>query len=98
MGIMNLRGVLVTVVDLGRRVGDEHGPVASGVSLLVPLENGSVAGCAVDAVRGVIPMPESPTPVPGNANGPRIVTGVADHEGEAILLVDLRALVQDALG
>lgn len=104
MGIMNLRGVLVTVLDLGRRVagggGDENRTVATSgrVALLVSLDSGGAAGCVVDGVRGVIPMPESLMAAPGNADGPRIVSGVADHEGESIVLVDLRALVQDALG
>lgn len=105
---MNLRGLLVTVIDLAQRVALDDGEsadpatsaTAGGVVLLVPKPDGRLAGCLVDSVRDVIAWPVDVTDVPAsgsNADGARIVCGVADHRGETLLLVDLRALVDDAL-
>ncbi len=104
-GLMNLRGLLVTVVDLAARVGsaptaEAEGRPVAGVVLLVPKGDGRLAGCLVTSVRDVIPWPEEVTELSspgGNANGARIVCGMTDHRGESLLLVDLRALVDDAL-
>ncbi len=105
-GLMNLRGLLVTVIDLARRVAPDAGEPAAdattkaGVVLLVPKSDGRLVGCLVDSVRDVIAWPDDVTDVPAggsNADGARIVCGVADHRGELLLLVDLRALVHDAL-
>lgn len=97
LGLMNLRGVLVTVLDLARRLGLREEPTARGVVLLVPRDGSGVAGCAVDAVRDVVPVPGELAPAPGNADGGRIVCGVADHDGEPLAVVDLRAFLRDAL-
>src|SRR5690606_28687431 len=66
LGLMNLRGVLVTVLDLAIRLGHRAEPAGAGVVLLVPSPSGGMAGCVVDAVRDVIPAPEDLTPHPGN--------------------------------
>jgi purine-binding chemotaxis protein CheW len=97
LGLMNLRGVLVTVLDLAIRLGHREAAAESGVVLLVPRAGGGMAGCMVDSVRDVIPAPEAVTPHPGNAEGPRIVLGVADHAGDPVVVVDLRAFIRDAL-
>jgi len=94
---MNLRGVLVTVLDLAMRLGAREVPMSSGVVLLVPTADGGAAGCAVDAVRDVIAAPEEVVAPPGNADGARIVCGVADHDGDPLAVVDLRAFLRDAL-
>lgn len=97
LGLMNLRGVLVTVLDLALRLSHRTEPVSSGVVLLVPTDSGGVAGCAMDGVRDVIPAPEEITRHPGNEGGARIVLGVADHAGESVVVVDLRAFIRDSL-
>lgn len=97
LGLMNLRGVLVTVLDLALRLGDRDTPLTSGVVLLVPTSGSGSAGCAVDSVRDVIDVPEEAAPAPGNLDGAQIVCRVADHDGEPFLIVDLRAFLSDAL-
>lgn len=56
-GLINLRGSVVTVLDLDRRLGNDAGARADGSIILVDLE-GKQTGIAVDEVMDVQPVPD----------------------------------------
>ena len=105
-GLLNLRGALVTVLDLavaldGRQPSDD----VDGHVLVLEVE-GRLAGCRVDHVRRVHPRPPlHPLPASraggdaavGNALPPGIVMGVGEVDGQLLAVMDLRALVRQTL-
>jgi purine-binding chemotaxis protein CheW len=91
-GLVNLRGTLLTVVDLAVRLEVRTEPADAGHVLVVELE-GRLGGCAVDAVKGVHPFRD----VAGNAGGGGVVMGFGEVNGEHIPLLDLPSIIRQAL-
>jgi purine-binding chemotaxis protein CheW len=96
-GLINLRGSIVTVLDLGRRLGVTKEARERGSVILV--ESGTrVVGLAVDEVRDVQPMAdtrfESPT---ATAVDGAAVIGVGQVAGHVVVLLDVEAIVRHAL-
>jgi purine-binding chemotaxis protein CheW len=59
LGVISLRGEIVEVVDLRRRLGLEAGPPERRSRIIVVrAADGGVAGLLVDAVREVVRVPE----------------------------------------
>ncbi|CAM3951535.1 chemotaxis protein CheW [Roseateles saccharophilus] len=101
LGIVNLRGVIVPIVDLRRSMGlpAEHG--ASTVTVIVNVGARTV-GLVVDEVSDVVTLdPEQiqPRPSLGNGASADFIVGfatVAGAEGpRMLLLLDLEALLRD---
>ena len=97
LGLLNVRGRLVTVMDLGRRLAPDAAPGAGGYVLIVAAGERQ-AGCRVDAVARAVPLGEihPPTGV-GNAGAGGIVMGVGEVDGEPVAVLDLPAFVRDTL-
>jgi len=102
VGIMNLRGTLVTVIDLAARLAAGVPARATGHVIVVEVE-GRLVGCRVDAVRRVRPLPPLDRPPNGhhpdvgNANDGGIVMGIGEVDGELVAVLDLRAIVRQTL-
>jgi purine-binding chemotaxis protein CheW len=92
-GVVNVRGTLVTVVDLAVRLGARDEAQPDGHLLLVETAAG-VGGCVVDAVCGVLPLVETPG---GNGTTEGIVMGFGETGAEPIPLLDLPAVIRQAL-
>jgi purine-binding chemotaxis protein CheW len=80
-GVINLRGKIVSVVDLRRRFGEVHG---------------KLVGLIVDSASEVLKIPESDVELPpvfdqGELN---YVTGVGKLNGRLIILIDLNRILQ----
>lgn len=101
LGLMNLRGVAVPVLDLARRLNlpDPRRYELDTPVLLVSL-GGLRAGLVVDAVQGVQAIPRSA--LRGEAlfrDGiPPVLSAVAHHGSTALLLDALRILDMDLSG
>jgi len=93
-GLINVRGTIVTVVDLGLRLDATRTPVTDGSVLLVPHRNGLV-GVLVEEVADVRPLDVDDTVVPASPNA--IVRGVARVDDDPVLVLDLRTLVKQVL-
>ena len=98
-GLINLRGTLVTVVDLAVRFGAERAELAK--SIIVVEAEGKAFGMAVDEVREVqalaadaLEQVDAQRAVGGIVGGLAHVTGV---RAETALIVDVAEVVRQAL-
>lgn len=97
-GLLNVRGVLLTVIDLGERLGEGAADRRTGdLSVVVVTDSQRSLGLIVNDVHEVT---ESEVVATSAASGPEasgVVAGLG-HFGEAIVLVvDVRGLVQETL-
>lgn len=100
VGIVNLRGNVVTVIDAHKRF-NLPGSVNSDDSRVIVLESENVVvGMLVDAVREVIDVPiQSIQPSPQVAQGDqnnRAISGVVHMNDLIYILVDVDILLSDA--
>jgi purine-binding chemotaxis protein CheW len=98
-GLINVRGTIVTVIDLGMRLHGESSNVAEGSIVLVD-RGARVVGVAVDEVMDVARVPESALePPPPGAERVRAAARLGESaEGNAVVMVlDLEGLVSNVL-
>jgi purine-binding chemotaxis protein CheW len=98
-GLLNLRGTLLTVIDLSQRLGREPGR-AEEPSVLVLHVDGKTLGLLVDDVHEVFAPDDAPVGVGEDLTAGRAGSLVArmGHFREAIVIeVDVRELVRQTL-
>jgi purine-binding chemotaxis protein CheW len=97
VGLINLRGSIVTVLDLGIRLGGRAVDVERGSIVLV--DHGSrVVGLAVDELRDVQRVWRSSIePADADAEQEGFVRGMLRAAGEVAALLDVSRIVADAL-
>lgn len=99
MGIINLRGNVVTVIDTRSRFGlppEQPGP---HTRVVVIETSGQVAGILVDSVAEVMEVEQSEidtAPSVGNDESSRYIYGVVSRENELLILVDVNKLLSEA--
>ena len=95
-GVINLRGKIVSVVDLRRRFGEKEIKPTKKNRILVTEVHGKLVGLIVDSASEVLKIPESDIELPpvfdqGELN---YVTGVGKLNGRLIILIDLNRILQ----
>lgn len=96
-GVINLRGKIVSVVDLRKRFGEKTITAHKKNRILVAEVEGKMVGLIVDAASEVIKIPESEVELPpsvfeeGELN---YVTGVGKLHGRLVILIDLSKILQ----
>ena len=98
VGIVNLRGNVVTVIDTRTRFGLMEQEADDDTRIIVIEAEGQVVGILVDAVAEVIEMRASEiesTPNVGNEESSKFIRGVTSQDGELIILIDLNKLLTD---
>jgi purine-binding chemotaxis protein CheW len=93
-GLINVRGAIVTVLDLGRRLDPAAAPNPEGFTILVPYD-GRLVGIAVDEVLDVRVLAEDPAP--GTAVEGGLVRGIGRVDDSSVIVLDLTLLVQQSL-
>jgi purine-binding chemotaxis protein CheW len=94
-GLINLRGTMVTVVDLALWLGAERPASAEGSIVLVD-HGARVAGIAVDEVLDVqMVAPDDVAGTVGDRNG--AVRGMGRLGDTVVILLDMTSLVRQAL-
>lgn len=91
-GIINLRGKIVSVVDLRKRLKFNGSEKSKKNRILVTEMDGRVVGLIVDEVSEVLKLnPENIEPPPEMVNsvGVEYITGIGKLEDKIILLLDL---------
>lgn len=98
-GLINLRGTIITVLDLGARVVNKPCNREGGSILLVPHLD-KLVGVGVDEVRDLQSVSEEAMQNDGDLSAfdSRIILGLADVEGELAVILDINAIVSDVFG
>lgn len=104
LGVINLRGVVVPIVDLRDRFGlecKEYGPTT--VVIIVKVDAGEkerVMGIVVDAVSEVYdinPSEMQPPPDMEGAISIDFVTGLATMDDKMVILLDINKLINEGV-
>ncbi len=98
LGIINLRGNVVTVLDTRRRFGLPPRDVDDSSRIVIIESEKEVVGILVDSVAEVVELNESgidSAPSVGNEEHSRYIQGVATRGDELLILVDLNKLLTE---
>ena len=96
-GVINLRGRIISVVDLRKRFGEKEITRNKKNRILVAEVDGKLVGLVVDAASEVIKLPASDVDKPPQVyedNEINYVTGVGKLNGRLIILVDLTRILR----
>jgi purine-binding chemotaxis protein CheW len=95
-GVINLRGKIVSVLDLRKRLGEAQAAPSRRNRILVVEHNGRLAGLIVDSASEVIKIPAAdvePSPTEFIEGGLNCVTGLGKYQGRLIVLLDMAKLL-----
>ncbi|HHG3224855.1 TPA: chemotaxis protein CheW [Vibrio parahaemolyticus] len=98
LGIINLRGNVVTVIDTRSRFGLMEGEVTDNTRIIVIESERQVIGILVDGVAEVVYLRSSEidtTPSVGTDESAKFIQGVSNRDGKLLILVDLNKLLTD---
>jgi len=96
-GVINLRGKIVSVVDLRKRLGRPAPEVHRRNRILVVEHRGRLAGMIVDSASEVLKIPESEiesAPAMMQESGLECITGLGKYQGRLIILLDVNKLLE----
>ncbi len=98
LGIINLRGNVVTVIDTRSRFGLMQGETSDNTRIIVIESERQVIGILVDSVAEVVYLRSSEidtTPSVGTDESSKFIQGVSNRDGKLLILVDLNKLLSD---
>ena len=98
LGIINLRGNVVTVIDTRRRFGLTDVENDDETRIVIVESNNNVVGILVDSVAEVVDLKVSEietAPNVGNDESSKYIQGVSSRENELLILVDVNKLLSD---
>ena len=96
-GVINLRGRIVSVLDLRKRLGEARPGRERRNRILVVQHKGKLSGLIVDSASEVLKIPSSdiePSPTESLEGGIKCVTGLGKHQGRLIVLLDVARLLE----
>ncbi len=98
LGIINLRGNVVTVIDTRSRFGLPAVEVNDESRVIIIETMDQIVGLLVDSIAEVADIPKSQielTPNVGNDDSSRYIQGVHSREGELLILVAVEKVLSD---
>lgn len=98
LGIINLRGNVVTVIDTRSRFGLMPAEVTDNTRIVIIEAEKQVIGILVDSVAEVVYMKTSEieeAPNVGTDESAKFIKGVCNRDEELLILVDLNKLLDD---
>ena len=98
LGIINLRGNVVTVIDTRSRFGLPASDITDNTRIVVIEVDSQVLGILVDAVAEVVYLRQSEietTPNVGNDESAKFIQGVCHKNDELLILVDLEKMMTE---
>ncbi len=98
LGIINLRGNVVTVIDTRNRFGLESGEMSDNTRIVIIETEGHVIGVLVDSVAEVVYLRQSEVenaPNVGNDESAKFIQGVCHKNDELLILIELNKLLTD---
>jgi purine-binding chemotaxis protein CheW len=98
-GVINLRGKIVSVMDLRKRFGEKKVTSSRRNRILVVEHKGRLAGLIVDSASEVLKIPAADvdsSPMVFQEGGLNCVTGLGKYHGRLIVLLDMAKLLEDS--
>ena len=98
LGIINLRGNVVTVIDTRSRFGLPPSETTDNTRIVIIESDEQVVGILVDSVAEVVYLKTSEidsAPNVGTEESAKFIQGVSNRDGELLILVDLNKLLTD---
>ena len=98
-GVINLRGKIVSVMDLRKRFGEKQATLAKHNRILVVEHAGKLAGLIVDSASEVLKIPSDDVEAPPavfQEGGLNCVTGLGKVKGRLVVLLDMNKLLAPA--
>jgi len=98
LGIINLRGKVVTVIDTRLRFGLAQGEINDNTRIVIIETGRHVIGIMVDSVAEVVYLRQSEidmTPNIGNDETAKFIQGVCNKNEELLILIDLDKMLTD---
>jgi purine-binding chemotaxis protein CheW len=98
LGIINLRGNVVTVIDTRHRFGLEPGDLTDNTRIVIIEADSHVVGMLVDSVAEVVYLRQSEietAPNVGNDESAKFIQGVCHKNNELLILIELDKLLTD---
>lgn len=98
MGIINLRGNVVTVIDTRLRFGLSSAPVTDNTRIVIIEADKQVVGILVDSVAEVVYLRQSEietAPNVGTDESAKFIQGVCNKNNELLILVDLEKMMTE---
>jgi purine-binding chemotaxis protein CheW len=95
-GVINLRGKIVSVMDLRKRFGEKETGLKRQNRILVVEHAGRLAGLIVDSASEVLKIPSDavePAPAVFQEGGLNCVTGLGKVGGRLVVLLDMSKLL-----
>ena len=95
-GVINLRGKIVSVIDLRKRFGQPAPAFQRQNRILVIEHKGRLSGMIVDGASEVLKIPKSdiePAPTVIEECGLDCVTGLGKYNGKLIILLDVNKVL-----
>jgi purine-binding chemotaxis protein CheW len=96
-GVINLRGKIVSIVDLRKRFGEKEVTNTKKNRILVAEVENKMVGLVVDAASEVLKLPQSDIEAPPNVfeeGELNYVTGVGKLNNRLIILIDMTKILQ----
>lgn len=98
LGIINLRGNVVTVIDTRSRFGLSPTDITDNTRIVIIESEEQVLGILVDSVAEVVYLRSSEidsAPNVGTEESSKFIQGVSNRSGQLLILVDLNKLLND---
>src|SRR6202453_2226128 len=98
-GVINLRGKIVSVMDLRKRFGEKQATLNKRKRILVVEHSGRLDRMIVDSATEVLKIPRKdvePSPAAFQEGGLNCVTGLGKVRGRLIVLLDMTKLLAPA--
>ena len=98
LGIINLRGNVVTVIDTRQRFGLDTAEVTDNTRIVIIEADKQVVGILVDSVAEVVYLRQSEVetaPNVGNDESAKFIQGVCNKNNELLILVELDKMMSE---
>ncbi len=98
LGIINLRGNVVTVIDIRMRFGLPPAEITENTRIVIIEAEKQVIGILVDSVAEVVDLNVDdidPAPNVGTEESAKFIKGVSNSKDDLLILIDLNKLLTD---
>lgn len=100
-GVVNLRGVIIPIVDLRKRLSLPEGQRPPRPKIIIVLVENQIVGMMVDEVLEVVRVPRSlikPAPQLFLREKMDLILGICEFQGRLLLLLNVKKVLPPTLG